>query len=83
MVPSDVPQALWGLGNAHTCRVNGFFFLLGMTALPMYTFSLSIYYVCKMKGKMTDGEFSEKIEKKMHIFIIAFNRAISWTALYS
>ncbi len=81
MVRSDIPQALWGVGNASTCNINGFLALLGMTAVPMYTLCLCIYYVCKIKGKMTDEQFARKIEKKMHIFIIVFNVVIYLIAM--
>ncbi len=81
MIRSDSPQALWGLGNVSTCNINGFLALLGSTAVPMYTLCICIYYVCKIKGKMTDEQFASKIEKKMHIFIIVFNVAIYLTAM--
>ncbi len=81
MVRSDVPQALWGVGNAASCNINGFLFQVGMTAVPMYTLCLCIYYVCKMKGKMTDAQFTTKIEKKMHLFIILSNLGMYLTTM--
>ncbi len=81
MVRSDVPQALWGLGNAGTCSINGFLFSVGMTAVPMYTLALCIYYVCKIKGKMTDAQFATNIEKNMHVCIIVVNAVMYLSAM--
>ncbi len=81
MVRSDVPQALWGLGNAGTCNINGFLFHIGMTAVPMYTLCLCVYYVCKIKSKMNDAQFATIIEKKMHIFIIVTNLSLYLAAM--
>ncbi len=76
MVPLDTPQALFGIGNTWTCNMNGCLFLFGMTCVPLYTLCLCIYYVCKIKSKMTDAHFANRIEKKMHFFIIVLNMGL-------
>ncbi len=78
---SDVPQAIWGIGNKHSCQFVGLSFLTGGTAVPMYTFLLGIYYVYKLKGKMTDAQFAHRVEKKIHIIIIVTNLVLHSTAL--
>ncbi len=79
--PSDQLLAHWGLGNKVTCQIDGLMFLIGTTAVPMYTCALCVYYVQKLKYKMTDEAFTHKYEKKMHIGIIAVNLLIYITAL--
>ena len=71
--PAYVPQALWGAGNNITCNTNGVFFVVGFISTSMYTFFLCYFCLCKVKTNMTDDAFSQKIEWKMHTFIIAFN----------
>ena len=71
--PAYAPQALWGVGNKLTCNMNGIFFVVGFTSTSMYTFFLCYFCLCKVKTNMTDDAFSQKIEWKMHTFIIAFN----------
>ena len=71
--PAYVPQALWGAGNNITCNMNGVSFVVGFISTSMYTFFLCYFCLCKVKTNMTDDAFSQKIEWKMHTFIIAFN----------
>ncbi len=78
---SDVPQALWGIGNIHTCRLDGFLFLVGGSAAPMYTLAICIYYMCKLKMKMADDRFVHRVEKRMHAIIITLNLGLYLTAL--
>ncbi len=49
--------------------------------MPMYTVCLCIYYVCKLKHRMSDGQFSQRLEKKMHIVIVTSNLGVYLTAL--
>jgi ABC-type multidrug transport system fused ATPase/permease subunit len=65
------------MGNVHTCDFVGFILPFGSTAVCMYTCSLCIYYVCKLKLNMTDSVFYQKVEKKLHIFIIFYNTVFS------
>ena len=71
--PTYAPQALWGAGNDITCNMNGVFFVVGFISTSMYTFFLCYFCLCKVITNMTDDAFSQKIEWKMHTFIIAFN----------
>ncbi len=81
LATSDAPQAHWGIGNDHTCRMDGFFYHLGMTAVPMYTVFLCVYYVCKLKNRMTDAQFTQRMETKVHAFIIIINLGLCLSAL--
>ncbi len=81
LLPSDTPVALLGVGNRHTCRLDGFFFLVGMTAVPMYTLGICIYYVCKLKCRMTDAQITHRVERKIHATIIIVNLVLYLTAL--
>ena len=76
-----VPQALWAIGNKHSCRFNGFLFWLGGIAAPLYSSSLSIYYYCKLYRKMSNDAFAFRIERWMHIIIIAPLIAMNFIAL--
>ncbi len=78
---SDVPQALWGMGNIYTCRLDGFLFQVGGSAAPMYTLAISIYYMCKLKMKMPNDRFAHRVEKRMHGIIIMTNLVLYVTAL--
>jgi hypothetical protein len=71
--PADVPQALWAAGNNLSCAMNGVMFTIGFTSTHMYTFFLCYFCLCKVKNNTTDDTFSQKIEWKLHTFIIAFN----------
>jgi hypothetical protein len=82
-VPAHVPQALWGAGNNLSCATNGVMFTIGSTSTPMYTFFLCYFCFCKVKKNMTDDTFSQKIEWKLHTFIIAFNFMICVAALFT
>ena len=53
--------------------MNGVMFTIGFMSTPMYMFFLCYFYLCKVKRKMTDDTFSQKIEWKLHACIIAFN----------
>ena len=68
--PSSVPQALWGLGNDTTCALDGFLLKLGQPL--MYSCLLCFYFLCRLCKNMSDREFKQRIEWKLHIFIILF-----------
>ncbi len=44
-------------------------------------FPTSVFYLCKLKWKMTDDQFAKKIEMKTHAAIIVFNLVVYFTAL--
>jgi hypothetical protein len=79
--PAYVPQALWGAGNNLSCATNGISSTIGIISTPMYTCFLCYFCLCKVKKNMTDDTFSQKIEWKLHKFIIAFNFMICVAAL--
>jgi len=76
--PSSVSPELLGEPDAEgmACKVNGFIILLGGLTVMMYTFFLCLYYVCKLKYKMSDNAFRHRIEQKLHAFFVV----ISFTA---
>ena len=79
--PTGTPQSPWAHGNAHTCNANGFFFTVGSLAVPLYTCSLCIYYLCKIKYGMSNSSFTNRIEKKLHALIIVACASVSIGAL--
>lgn len=80
-VPSDDPSGLWAIGNGASCRTNGFFYILGSVSVPMYMLLICFHCLCKVKAKMTDSEFSRKIEWKAHVIIVTFSLGISISGL--
>ncbi len=70
--PSDVPQGIWAIGNTASCKADGFIFNLGSFSAPMYVLLFCYYCLCKVKFKMTDVEFSRRVEWKAHMLILAF-----------
>jgi len=73
-VPKGTTQSPWGIGtNVRLCEANGFSMIFGTAAVPMYTCFLCLYYLCKLKHKMTDEAFTLKVERKLHVGIIAWN----------
>jgi hypothetical protein len=82
-VPSDenTSESLWVIGNFYTCQFQAFAFTSGVAATCMYALFLCLYYYCKLKRNMNDAAFANKIEKKMHCFIVLFNLAVCLSAL--
>lgn len=81
MAPVEVKQAAWGIGNDASCQANGFLFSFGSGCTPMYTLSLCLYCLFKIRNNMTDETFSRKIEWKMHAISILFNLGVCIGAL--
>ncbi len=67
LIQHNASYALWGVGNKRTCQLDGFLYLLGLTAVPMYTVLLCVYYVFKLKNRMSNALFTQKIEKKISL----------------
>ncbi len=67
--------------EAISCKANGFMLYVGGLSVTMYTFSLCLYYLCKLRYKMSDDVFRYKIEKKLHIFIVVFCLVVTIAAL--
>ena len=60
-------------GNITTCNLNGFLFVIGSTAAPMYMSALCLYYFYKVIYNMSDRRFARKIEKGLHSCIIIWS----------
>lgn len=85
LVPRDAVLYTIGgpSGNTATCDLNGFLFILGSTAAPMYTCALCIYYLFKINRNMPDEEFAARIEKKMHALILLWSVGGAFLALFT
>lgn len=79
-VPSWINDS-WGHGNNFTCQVNGIFLTFGSTSIPMYVCFLCLYYLYKLKYRMNDEDFIERIELKIHVVIIALNFILAGSGL--
>lgn len=69
-VPRGLPQAKWAAGNKSSCAFDGLLLTYGIAWAPLYSCGLSIYYFFKLKRNMTDEQFMEKIERKLHFVFI-------------
>ncbi len=81
LTPSDLVQALWGIGNGRTCYLDGSLYILGMIAVPMYMVFLCVYYVSKLKSRLSDAQFAHRIEKKGHVTIIVITSGLIISSL--
>ncbi len=79
-MPRYIPNA-WGVGNDTTCKIQGYMFVSGMQSIPMYTTFLCLYFVCKLKYRMTDEAFKKRFEYKGHAIINLLNISFSSAAL--
>jgi hypothetical protein len=79
--PSNVPQALWGIGNKLTCALDGLMFTVGSTSTALYAFLLSFFCLCKVKWSMTNDDFSKQFEWRSHSIIIVYNAIIGCVGL--
>ena len=79
--PSNVPQALWGIGNKSTCALDGLMFTVGSTSTALYAFFLSFFCLCKVKWSMTNDDFFKRFEWKSHAIIIMYNVIIGFLGL--
>ena len=65
-LPKDMDGVLWSNGNTATCNVQGFALHVGFAGVPMYTLSLSVYYLCAVKLNMNDRTFAKGVEPYLH-----------------
>jgi len=72
MIPSNIENS-WGIGNDATCQMNAVGFTFGSTGILAYFCFLCVYYLCRLKYRMNDKFFNQKIEKRVHLFILALN----------
>ena len=74
----DVVQSLamltgpFSVSSINACNWNGFAFTCGTIAVPLYMFTLSLRYFCKLNLKMSDEKFARKIERWIHLVVIVF-----------
>ena len=54
------------LGNIYTCRAQGFFFVLGITAMFTYTCSLCLYYTLAIAFRMKEERITKYWEPFFH-----------------
>jgi hypothetical protein len=83
MSPKDTIQSPWAVGTTGTCDVTGFLMLTGNILVPLYTLALCIYYLCKVKYRMSNAEFGRRVELKMHTLFITFTLMFGLAALIS
>ena len=62
-------QHPWSVGNVRTCDFNASALVSGMIGVPCYTLTLCVYYLCKVKYSMTDGQFIDRFERRIHIAV--------------
>jgi len=80
--PLSVPQNIMKISsldeyeNTLSCQANGFVLQVGAQAVVMYTFHLSLYYLCKLKYHMTEDTFKYKIEGRIHTLIVVLSLAV-------
>ncbi len=79
--PKGLFLAPWGQGNTMTCDANGFLNAFGATVVILYLLFLSVYLHYKLKKRMSDPDFSVKIERKMHIALLIYSSGTSIAAL--
>ncbi len=79
-VPSSI-DASWGWGNDASCHANGVILCLGGGGVILYTVFLCLYYLCKLKSKMSDDLFKLRLEVKIHTIIIVYNLGLAFAAL--
>lgn len=75
-MPSDMPYThVEGLhiGNQITCNIQGFSFMLGVTAETLYFASLLIYYCCSITLRIRDSTFQRYMEPVLHLVCLALS----------
>lgn len=70
-IPAGTPYAIFASMNISSCEANGFLMVFGSTTVPLYMFALSLFYLCKLNLKLSNRDFTERIEKKLHFSIIS------------
>ena len=67
---SDHGMFPWAAGNFLTCQGNAAIMTAGVIGVPIYTWLLCIYYFRKAKYPMSNTAFLNKIERRVHIFVV-------------
>lgn len=73
--PSSFVPAHWAIGNQTSCQISGAFMTLGSVLSVLNYSVLSFYYLCKLKRKFSDQQYSIRFEKKIYIVIYLFSIA--------
>ena len=55
------------LGNALTCRAQGFVYIFGMVSMSIYYACISVYYTCAIAFKIKEKIIAKYIEPILHI----------------
>ncbi len=56
-----------------SCQANGFLLHVATTGMLLHTVFLCVYYLCKLKYRMSNDEFMHKVERKLRAFTVAFS----------
>jgi len=78
--PSPEDDIVWAVGNATTCRVQGFMLQFGVTS-PFYNASLAIYYFLVIVRGWKEEDI-RKIEWALHTLPLAWGSCSALTGLY-
>lgn len=70
------------LGNAQTCRAQGFFFVFGVTAMYAYNGALCVYYACVIAFKMKEQTIRKRLEPYMHLVPISLAFSVGLPPLF-
>jgi len=81
LAPEDTPHLWKSFGAQSTCDVQGFIFLLGALARPLYDCSLQIYYLCMIKYDMENKDIRRQVEPYLHCIPILYAMIGSITCL--
>ena len=87
MVPADTPGSFpvfASVRSALSCEANGLFLTFGAIASSMYSCSLCIYYLCKIKFNMDNETFRWKIELPfLHFIILSSSTIAAWVGVFT
>jgi hypothetical protein len=64
---------MWGaVGNHPVCSFQGFMTVVGFAGAALYTFSLTLYFLLRLRFKMTDMSIKQKVEPLLHLIPILY-----------
>jgi len=81
LAPEDTPHLWKSFGAQSTCDVQGFIFLFGALARPLYDCSLQFYYLCMIKYDMENEDIRRQVEPYLHCIPILYAMIGSITCL--
>lgn len=79
--PRDTLHLKYSYGNQPTCEAQGFLFLLGQVAEPLYQCSLQLYYLCMIKYGMKAEDIQRKLEPFLHCIPILYGMVAAIVSL--